>query len=80
MEEWIDCFMALLGHQGNLGLVFKVNTICFKLNVYFLNWVRVYQKNNIFSCLKLNVKFISKTKAFFEKYFFSADISHQSAS
>ena len=70
MEEGIDCFMTLLGHQGNLDLVFKLNTICFKLNVVFLKLKTSLSKNECFSCLKLNVKFIFKTNAAFLKHSF----------
>ena len=68
--------MALLGLQGNLGLVFivntiffKLNTICFTLNVVFLKLNTILLKNECFSCLKLKVNFIFKTNAFLNNCF-----------
>ena len=53
MEEGIDCFMTLLGHQGNVDLVFKLNTICFKLDVVFFKTNMSLSKNECFFILKI---------------------------
>ena len=53
MEEGIEHFMTLLGHKGNLNLVFKLNATCFKLNVDFLKLNTSLSKNECFFMLKI---------------------------